>query len=450
MNEHRLLLRDIEIPDIEGLEVYLRRGGYSGAARAVDLLTPAEVVDAVDAARLCGRGGSWSPVAAKWRQVAGYSPGPTYLCVNAGETDPGLFRDRKLAERLPHRLVEGAIIAARAIGAGTVYICQRSELRRAWESLERAVTEAYEAGWLGRDIRGSGWDLEVYLHPVGGAFIAGEETALLASLRGRRAEPCAADGSPPPRLLFGRPTAVHNAGTLAYLPCILADGGVEFGRVGTARYPGTCVFCVSGHVRRPGLYELPLGGGTLRDLVESCAGGVCEGRQLKAILPGGYASPPLAPEQLDVALSPEAWAVPAGGAFPGAFLNCGVIVMDDSTCMVDAAVHLMRFYASQSCGQCPPCAEGALWILRLLERLETGDGAAGDIDLILDLARQVSPPLQWTSATALCGFGVAFAWVIQGLITQFRDEFEAHVETRGCPVAKDDAIRVPESVNIRF
>jgi len=450
VNEHRLLLRDIEIPDIEGLEVYLRRGGYTGAARAIDLMTPAEVVDAVDAAGLRGRGGSWSPVAAKWRHVVGHSDGGAYLCVNAGETDPGLFRDRKLSERLPHRLVEGAIIAARAIGAATVYICQRSDLRRAWDSLERAVSEAYEAGWLGQNIRGSGWDLEVHLHPGGGAFIAGEETALLASLQGRRAEPCATDGSGPPHLLFGRAAAVHNAGTLAYLPSILADDGAEFNRVGTARYPGTCVFCVSGHVRRPGLYELPLGGGTMADLVEGCAGGVVEGRQLKAVLPGGYAAPPLAPDQLDVALSPEAWEVPAGGPFPGGFLNGGVIVMDDSACMVDAAVHLMRFYASQSCGQCPPCAEGAPWILGLLERLEAGDGAVGDVDLILDLARQVSPPLQWASATALCGFGVAFAWVVQGMVTQFRDEFEAHVETRGCPVAKDDAIRVPESVNIRF
>jgi len=184
--------------------------------------------------------------------------------------------------------------------------------------------------------------------------------------------------------------------------------------------------------------------------VEGCAGGVCDGRRLKAILPGGYAAPPLCPDQLDVPLSPEAWAVPGGGAFPGVFLNGGVIVMDDSACMVDAAIHLMRFYASQSCGQCPPCAQGALWILQLLERLESGDGTAGDVDLILDLARQVSPPLQWTSATALCGFGVAFAWTVHGMVSQFRDEFAAHVEARGCPVVKDDAIRVPESVNIRF
>jgi len=450
VEEHRLLLRDIEIPDIEGLEVYLRRGGYVGAARAVSEMEPEQVIATVEGAGLRGRGGSWSPVADKWRQVAGHPDKCRYLCVNAGETDPGLFRDRKLAERLPHRLLEGAVIAARALGAQVVYLCQRSELRRAWEALERAIDEAYEAGWLGRDIRGSGWDLDVYLHPGGGAFIAGEETALLASLEGRRAEPAAADGSLGPKLLFGHPAAVHNAGTLAYLPSILADGGDAFRQVGTEAYPGTCVFCVSGHVRRPGLYELALGAGSLRELVEGLAGGAREGHRLKAVLPGGYAAPLLVPDQLDVLLSPEAWALPAGGAFPGLFLNGGVIAMDDSTCMVDAAIHLMRFYAAQSCGKCPPCGEGAAWILQVLQRLESGDGRPGDVDLVLELAAQVSPSLDMASSTALCGFGAAFAWTLQGLVSHFRDEFEAHVESRGCPVAKDDAIKVPDSVNIRF
>lgn len=450
MDEHRLLLRDIEIPDIEGLEVYVRRGGYAGAARAVDEMDSDQVITAVEGAGLRGRGGSWSPVADKWRQVARHPDRRRFLCVNAGETDPGLFRDRKLAERLPHRLLEGTIIAARAIGAQVVYICQRSELHRAWEALERAMSEAYEAGWLGQDIRGSGWDLDVYLHPGGGAFIGGEETALLASLEGRRAEPRAADGSPPPHLLFGHPAAVHNAGTLGYLPSILADDGADFRRAGTETYPGTCVFCVSGHVRRPGLYELPLGAGSLRQLVEECAGGVRDGRRLKAVLPGGYAAPPLVPEQLDVLLSPEAWVVPAGGTFPGVFVNGGVIVMDDSTCMVDAAIHLMHFYAAESCGKCPPCAEGAPWILQVLQRLESGDGRPDDVDLVLDLASQVSPSLDMGSTMALCGFGAAFAWTVRGLVSHFRDEFESHVESGGCPVVKDDAIKVPDSVNIRF
>jgi len=450
VEEHRLLLRDIEIPDIEGLEVYTRRGGYGGATRAVREMDAGQVIDAVAAAGLRDRGGDWSPVATRWRQAADSGDAVRYLCVNAAETEPGLFRDRKLAERLPHRLLEGIIIAARALGASVAYICQREDLRRAWESLERALSEAYDAGWLGRDIGGSGWDLDVFLHPNGGAFIASEETALLAALEGRRAEPRAPDGSPPPHRLWGHPAAVHDAGTLGYLPSILSDGGEAFRQAGTEEYPGTCVFCVSGHVRRPGLYELSLGGGTMRDLVEGCAGGVRQGHRLKAVLPGGYVAPPLGPDQLDAPLTPAAWAVPAGGDFPGAFVNGGVIVMDDTTCMVDAAIHLMRYFASQSCGKCPPCAEGGAWLLEILQRLEAGEGSPGDVDLILRLARQVSPPLQRGASTALCGFGAAFAWALQGLVSAFRDEFDAHIESGGCPVEKDDAITVPESVNIRF
>ncbi|MFH1569437.1 MAG: NADH-ubiquinone oxidoreductase-F iron-sulfur binding region domain-containing protein [Gemmatimonadota bacterium] len=450
MEERRLLLRDIEIPDIDTLPVYERRGGYAGAAAAFGPLKSDEIIAAVAAAGLRGRGGSWAPVADRWLAAAGHPDRQRFLAINAGETDPGLFRDRKLAERLPHRLLEGTIIAARAMGAQVAYICQRPELRRGWQALERALAEAYEAGWLGRDVRGTGVRVDVYLHPCGGACIGGEETALLASLEGRRAEPRAPDGRPPPHLLFGHPAVVHNAGTVAYLPLILADGGAAFRACGTELYRGTCVFCVSGHVRRPGLYEVELGAGTLRDLVEGLAGGVREGRHLKAVLPGGYAAPPLAPEQLDVALTPEAWALPGGGRFPGVFLNGGIIAMDDTACMVDAAVHLMRFYAAESCGQCPPCREGSLWLLRLLERLEAGAGQPGDVDLVADLARQVSPYLDLAGGTSLCGFGTAFAWVLQGFTRLFREEFDHHLQAGGCPVPKDDAIKVPDSVNIRF
>ena len=207
------------------------------------------------------------------------------------------------------------------------YIALRSELHRAWRSLERAIAEAHQEGWLGTDIRGSGYGLEVYLHPGGGAYISGEETALLESLEGRRAEPRAATGDPPPPLLYARAAAVQGAGTLAYLPAILDEGPSSFRRLGTDAYPGTCVFCVSGHVRRPGLYELELGAATLGQIIEECAGGVPAGRQLKAVLPSGYGAPPLPPDQVDVDMTPEAWAIPAGGPFPGAFANGGIITI---------------------------------------------------------------------------------------------------------------------------
>jgi len=321
---------------------------------------------------------------------------------------------------------------------------------RGHRALAQAIVEAYAEGLLGSDIRGSGFDLDLYLHPGAGAHIGGEDTALLESLEGRRPEPRARHGASPPHLLHGRPAVVVNVGTLGYLPHILPEGAGYFRDLGTEEYPGTCVFCISGHVRRPGLYELELGSVSLRELIEEFAGGVRSGHQLKAVLPGGYLAPPLTPDQLDVTMGPEAWTVPGGGPFPGVFGHGGIIVMDETTCMVDAAIHLLQFYARESCGQCPPCREGASWLLQILHRIEAGAGQAGDVDLLESIASQVSPLFDSSRATALCGFGSSFAWALQGLVAAFREEFVDHVEAGLCPVAKDDGIKVPDSVNIRF
>jgi len=450
MPEHRLLLKDIEIPDIEGIEVYSRRGGYRGAAAVLEGMTPQQAIDVVGAAGLRERGGRWSPVADEWQAVLA-DPAPRhYLCVNAHEAAPGLFRDRKLIERLPHRVVEGALLAAFATGSRVAYLCLRAEMERGRRALSQAIGEAQAEGWLGPDIRGSGFGVELHLHPGAGAHVGGEDTALLESLEGRRPEPRADDGSPGPQLLYGQPAAVVNVGTLGYLPQILAEGAQHFRCLGTEDFPGTCVFCVSGHVRRPGLYELELGSVSLRELIEDFAGGVRSGHQLKAVLPGGYRAPPLTPDQLDVTMAPEVWAVPGGGPFPGVFGDGGIVVMDETTCMVDAAIHLMRFYARESCGQCPPCREGASWLLQILCRLEAGSGQAGDVDLIESIASQVSPLSDSSRSTALCDFGPSFAWTIQGLVAAFREEFVHHVRAGLCPVTRDDAIKVPDSVNIRF
>jgi NADH-quinone oxidoreductase subunit F len=447
MPEHRLLLKDIDIPDIDGIEAYLNQGGYQGAAKAVEM-SQQQLLEHVDASGLRGRGGGWEPVAQKWRRLP-QSATTRYLCVNAYDADPGLFRDRKLIERVPHRILEGIIIAARAVGAHVAYLCIRGELARPAAVIHQALEEAYQANWLGTDVAGSGFDLDVFVHPGGGAHIAGEETALLQGLAGGRPEPSVGPSS---HTLFGEPAIVHNVGTLAYLPEILAAGASEFRKVGTTSFPGTCVFCVSGHVRRPGLYELALGSTTLRQLIEDYAGGVLDGRALKAVIVGGTLSTVLQPDQLDVALDPQKWAIPGAGPIDGAFGNGAIIVLDDTTCMVETAIQMMRFYAAESCGQCAPCREGSGWILQLLERLEEGVGDLDEVKLIESVALKIGPRLRPEQSTALCGFGSAFAWTVQNFLHSFGAEFEAHATAAACSMreSKESGFRVPDSVSVRY
>jgi NADH-quinone oxidoreductase subunit F len=445
MPEMRLLLEDIDVPDIEHIDAYCRCGGYAAMEKVLREATPAEVIEQVSAAGLCDRGGRWFPIAERWRQV----PAGGILCVEANESEPGTFRDRKLIERHPHQLLEGILVAAYAIGAREAYIYIRCEMARGRQLLQEAVDQAYARGWLGDDIGGTGFGLEVRVHPGAGAYIAGEETALLNSLAGGRAEPRPQPPTTWEQGIWGGPALVENAGTLAYLPHILRRGADGFRAMGTERYPGTLVFCVSGHVRRPGLYELELGGATLRELIYDYAGGPREGHQLKAVIPGGGGSPVLRPDELDVRLSPEDWAVPGGGDFPGAFGTGGVIAMDETTCMVEAALNLIEFYADQSCGQCPPCREGAPWLGEVLRRIEEGRGREGDMDLLQSIAAQVSPLLSDQRAT-LCSFGQRFAWPLQAFVRAFAEEFERHIHEERCPIAKDPAIKVPDTVSVRF
>ena len=441
MPENRFVLRDIDIPDIEGMARYRSRGGYEGARRVLTEMSPAQVLAEVDDSGLQGRGGGWTRVADKWRLMP--SGASAFLVVNGYESEPGLCRDRKLMERLPHRLIEGVIIAAYAVGARVAYICVRADMARVVRALEDALGEARESGWLGSNIRGMGFSLDIHIHAGAGAHIAGEETAMLSMLEGCRAEPRPRSLLPTHQLLFGRPALVHNAGTLAYLPAILAQGAAVFRQIGTRRHPGTCVFCVSGHVRRPGLYELEIGSATVRELIEDFAGGVAAGRMLKGVLPGGISSRVLTPEQLDVSLSPHEISAQAAVPFNGA-----VIVMDDSTCMVRVAVNAMEFYAGESCGKCTPCREGAPWLLELLRRVESGQATAEDLDTIQSVSAQVAPEI--AASPAMCGFAPAFAQVVQGFLSAYGAEFERHIEAGACPIEEIESIRAPESVHIRF
>ncbi len=445
MPEMRLLLRDIDIPDIEHLDTYRAHGGYAGLERVRRELAPREVVDMVAAAGLRDRSGTWKALAPRWKELDGRA---AYLCVNANESSPGAFRDRKLIERHPHQFLEGVAIAAYALEVRKVYICMRPEMKRGIQLLQNALEEARASGLLAAAVAATGANLDVVVHVGGGAYIADEETALLASLAGRRAEPKA---QPPPAWqwgLWGRPAIVENAGTLCYLPHIIERGADWFAALGTKNCSGTLVFCVSGHVCRPGLYELELGADTLRQLIDEYAGGVRAGHRFKAVLPGRGA-PPLLDQHLDVRLVPEDWAVPGGGLCPSAFTNGGIIVMDETVCMVDALLNLMQFYARESCGQCAPCSGGSAWLRDILARLEGGQGRLEDRELLRQIAEQISPLLSPRHA-GICAFPQEFSWLLLGFLRYFSAEFALHAEAGVCPIDKDFSIKTPETISVRF
>lgn len=440
MPEMRLLLRDIDIPDIEHLDAYRAHGGYAALARVRREMNPRAVVDMVAEAGLRDRSGSWRALAPRWRELDGRAK---YLCVSANESSPGAFRDRKLIERHPHQFLEGVAIAAFALEVQRVYICMRPEMKRGIQLLQSAVEEACAAGLLGSEAH-----VDVVVHVGGGAYIADEETALLASLAGRRAEPQAQPSPVSQWNLWGDPAIVENAGTLCYLPHIAERGARWFAAIGTKRCPGTLVFCISGHVCRPGLYELELGAVTLRQLIDDYAGGVRAGHRLKAVLPGRGA-PPLLPEHLDVPLVPEEWAVPGGGRCPSAFTNGCITVLDETVCMVDALLNLMQFYARESCGKCPPCSGGSAWLRDILARIEGGMGSVEDRELLHQIAEQISPLLSPHRA-GICSFSQEFSWLLLGFLRSFSDEFALHVEAKACPVDKDFSIKTPETISVRF
>jgi NADH-quinone oxidoreductase subunit F len=409
---------------------YLASGGYRAAERALLSLTPAQVIEEVTRANLRGLGGAGFPAGRKWSFIPKASPAPRYLVVNADEGEPGTFKDRYLLERDPHALVEGMLIAAYAIGSHKAYVYVRGEYFRSARRLGRALEEAYAHGWLGRNVRGSGFDLDVVIHRGAGAYICGEETALLTSLEGGKGFPRLKPPFPAVAGLFQCPTIVNNVETLACVPFILREGAERFAGLGTPRQGGTRLFSVSGHVRRPGLYEAPLRV-TLRELIEEYAGGVPPGRRLKAVIPGGISAKVLTPDEIDVGMDFDS--LMAAGSMAG---SGGVIVMDDTTCMVDALRSAAKFFAHESCGQCSPCREGTGWIDRIVRRLAAGRGRPRDLDDLLAIARDME-------GKTICVFADAAAWPVQSYIGKFRAEFEAHVRGERCAGATEAATCPP-------
>jgi NADH-quinone oxidoreductase subunit F len=398
---------------------YAASGGYTAAAKVLSSMTPEQVIDEVLRANLRGLGGAGFPTGRKWSFIPKGNPKPRYLVVNADEGEPGTFKDRYILERDPHALVEGMIIAAFAIGSHKAYVYIRGEYFRPADRFTRAVEEAYAHGWLGRNIQESGFDLDVVIHRGAGAYICGEETALLTSLEGGKGFPKLKPPFPAISGLFQCPTIVNNVETLACVPFILREGAERFANLGTARQGGTRLYSVSGHVNRPGLYEAPAGV-TLRTLIESHAGGVRAGRKLKAVIPGGMSAKVLTADEIDVGMDFDS--LTAAGTMAG---SAGVIVMDDTTCMLDALRAAAKFFAHESCGQCSPCREGTGWIYRITQRIEQGNGRPQDLDDLLGIARDME-------GKTICVFADAAAWPVQSYISKFRAEFEEHIRTGAC------------------
>ena len=404
--------------DPEGVwfDAYVADEGYSAARKVLTSMTPEQVIDEVIAANLRGLGGAGFPAGRKWSFVPKDTEKPRYLVVNADEGEPGTFKDRYIMERDAHALLEGMIISAYAIGSHKAYVYIRGEYFRPAQRLQRAIDEAYEAGWLGKDIQGTGFDLEVVIHCGAGAYICGEETALLTSLEGGKGFPRLKPPFPAISGFSGCPTIVNNVETLACVPFILRHGAQRFAEIGTDTQGGTRLFCVSGHVVRPGVYEASVSV-TLRELIEGFAGGMRAGRELKAVIPGGISAKVLTADEIDVAMDFDSLA--AAGSMAG---SGGVIVMDETTCMVDALECASRFFAHESCGQCSPCREGTGWIYRIIRRITAGKGNLQDLDDLLSIAGDMQ-------GVTICVFADAAAWPVESYIAKFRDEFEDYIRT---------------------
>ncbi len=425
----KIVLARRELENSYELDVYLSSGGYEGLRKALSM-NPEEVTAQVVESNILGRGGAGFEAGRKWSMLK--SATRRYLVVNGDESEPATFKDHFLIENDPNQLVEGTIIAAYAIGASRAFIFLRGEFALGLERVQEAINGAYKIGALGRNIFGSTFSLDVVLHPGAGAYICGEETALLESLEGKRGFPRIKPPYFPAVIgLYGEPTIVNNVETVSNLPWIVANGGGAFKSLGEGRSTGTRIFALSGQVKNPGLYELEMVKTSFRDLIfsEELGGGLREGRTLKAVIPGGVSAPWITPEQIDLPLGQDEVAK------AGSMLGSGsIIAMDDSTCMVRAAWRISRFFMRESCGQCTPCREGSSWIEKVMARIEAGSGREEDLDLLMDLCDNIVPGVSWPPAqTTICVLGPSIPSSVAVGIRMFRDEFLTHIKEGGCP-----------------
>ena len=412
----KLISKFFKIPNANSAAVYLDEGGYQTAKRALREMKPEEIETEVKRSNLKGLGGAGFSCGMKWSFVPRNTGKPIYLIVNADESEPGTFKDKYILTYVPHLLIEGMILAAFAVGIHKAYIYIRGEYETPFLRLQEAVSEAYEKGFLGKNVFGTHFSLDVVIHRGAGAYICGEETGLLESLEGKKGFPRLKPPFPAVVGLFGCPTVINNVETLSYLPFVIQRGSEWFAKLGTEKNGGMRLFSVSGHVEKPGVYELPMGI-TLREIIYDYAGGIRDNRKLKAVVPGGLSSAVLTANEIDVKMDFDS--LKAAGSMGG---SGGIIVMDEAVSMLDALRVTMQFFAHESCGQCSPCREGTGWIHRILDRIVRGKGRPNDIDNLLNIGA-------YLGGTTICALADGAQMAFLSYLRKFRSEFEAVTQT---------------------
>jgi NADH-quinone oxidoreductase subunit F len=420
----KILLPDIK--DLHLLNVYVSNGGYEAAQKAF-IQTPDDIIDQVKKSGLRGRGGAAFLAGLKWSFMPKTTDNPKYLCVNGDESEPGSFKDRQIFEFNPHQMIEGTIITCYAIGAKIAYVYIRGEYHKWIRLLQKAIDDAYEKGYLGKKMKetfGTDFQCDLYIHKGAGAYICGEESSLMNSLEGKRGYPRVKPPFPAQNGLWGCPTTINNVETIANVPKIIEKGWEWFSKIGHPKHPGTLLFGVSGHVNKPGVYELPTGT-LLTDIIYKYAGGVPDDKKILCVIPGGTSMPPIRGDKLE-GVKMDAESLKEVGSAIG---TGGVIVMDEDTDLVKVLARIAHFYHHESCGQCTPCREGTGWLEKILKRIIAGKGSTSDLDLLITVANQIE-------GNTICALGEAAAWPVKFMVERFRDYFEARVKKEiNLPVA---------------
>ncbi len=414
----RFLLKGTENTDSADISAYRKAGGFNNLAKALDM-QPSEIIDEIKKAGLRGRGGAGFPTGMKWTFASADPKFPKYLLCNADEGEPGTFKDRPILEKNPHLLIEGMAISAHALKAEYGYIYLRGEYPKAKDILDNAIKQAYAEGFLGDNMLGKGIKFHLSVHQGAGAYICGEETALIDSLEGKRGQPRLKPPFPVNSGAFSMPTVVNNVETFANVPYVIQIGSAAYSKIGNPECPGPKLYSVSGHVERPGVYELPMGT-ILREIIYDHCGGIKRGKKLKAVIPGGISTPVLPPDKIDCPM--DFVSMPKFGSMLG---SGAVIVLDETTCLVRVCYRALKFFEHESCGKCTPCREGTAWLRSILGRIEEGNGKKEDIDLLVDVAGNIA-------GKTFCPLGDGAAGVVANFIKHFRSEFEDHINNAGC------------------
>jgi len=437
----KLLFKHIDVPGIKDFAVYRSKNGYEALEKALKTMSPDEVQEEVKKSGLRGRGGAGFPAGMKWSFLDRKSDKPRYLVCNADESEPGTFKDRYLIEHIPHLLVEGMILSSYALGANTSYIYVRGEMKTPIKILENAISEAYANGFLGKNILGTSYSLDLYVQPGGGAYICGEETALLESLEGKRGNPRMKPPFPAISGLYGSPTVVNNVETISAVVPIINDGGDAYAQIGIGKSTGTKLISACGNINKPGVYEIELGLPVEEFIFsDEYCGGIWKNKRLKAVVPGGSSVPILPAELILKTLQGEPRlmsyeSLSDGGFASGSMLGSGgFIVFDEDACIVRNTWNFSRFYHHESCGQCSPCREGTGWMEKVLHRIQNGHGNERDIDLLVEVAKKIE-------GNTICPLGDAAAWPVASAIRHFREEFEWHIREPKESIKRNYGIR---------